>query len=539
MLSAFSRSRRSLSRSDRSGPTPPSRRPSAITAFPPSTTTRSSSPPKGTSGRSASTAASAQRLTTHPSEESRPAFSPDGKTIAFSAAYEGPTEVYTLPLEGGVPVRQTFDGADGAGGRVDAGRRGPLRHPPLLDAARTRSSRASTPRTGAARARSARPGERRHATTPSGRTLFFTRLAFQGSYTKRYQGGTAQNIWRFAGRRHGSRAAHRRLQGHEQEPDALERPRLLPVSDRDGHDEPVVDERDAAGTSGSTRGTTGFDAQSPSLSNGRIAYQLGADIRMFDIEAQPGPCRADPARLGLRPAARALGQDADGVGRHARTSPPPATASCSTRAASCSSRRRSRDGSSKPRATRRSATARARFFPDGKTLLTLGDASGEVEFWRVPANGVGEPRSSPATAKVLRWDGHPVARRHAASRTSTRTSSSGSTSVASKQQKQVAKSDEGGFADVHVVARRQVARLYVRRTRTRWRACICTSVETRADRRRSRPIGTTATRRSSARTASGSTSSRTATSCRSSAARGARASRSRSSTSRPRSSTSR
>ena len=32
----------------------------------------------------------------------------------------------------------------------------------------------------------------------TGRTLYFTRLAFQGSYTKRYQGGTAQNVWRCA-----------------------------------------------------------------------------------------------------------------------------------------------------------------------------------------------------------------------------------------------------------------------------------------------------------------------------------------------------
>ncbi|HYX24654.1 MAG TPA: hypothetical protein VFC23_10920, partial [Thermoanaerobaculia bacterium] len=39
----------------------------------------------------------ATRLTTHPAEESNPAISPDGRTIAFSAAYEGPTEVYTMP----------------------------------------------------------------------------------------------------------------------------------------------------------------------------------------------------------------------------------------------------------------------------------------------------------------------------------------------------------------------------------------------------------------------------------------------------------
>ncbi len=34
----------------------------------------------------------AQRLTTHAAEESRPAVSPDGKTLAYSAAYEGPAE---------------------------------------------------------------------------------------------------------------------------------------------------------------------------------------------------------------------------------------------------------------------------------------------------------------------------------------------------------------------------------------------------------------------------------------------------------------
>src|SRR5437870_488531 len=38
----------------------------------------------------------ARRLTTHLGEETRPAFSPDGKTIAFTASYEGPSEVYTI-----------------------------------------------------------------------------------------------------------------------------------------------------------------------------------------------------------------------------------------------------------------------------------------------------------------------------------------------------------------------------------------------------------------------------------------------------------
>jgi tricorn protease len=38
----------------------------------------------------------ARRLTTHPGEEMYPSISPDGKTLAFSATYEGPMEVYTM-----------------------------------------------------------------------------------------------------------------------------------------------------------------------------------------------------------------------------------------------------------------------------------------------------------------------------------------------------------------------------------------------------------------------------------------------------------
>src|SRR5512133_2504969 len=50
----------------------------------------------------------ARRLTSHPGEETHAAFSPDGKTIAFTANYEGPEEVYTMPAAGGLPARRTF-----------------------------------------------------------------------------------------------------------------------------------------------------------------------------------------------------------------------------------------------------------------------------------------------------------------------------------------------------------------------------------------------------------------------------------------------
>src|SRR3954468_6080297 len=53
----------------------------------------------------------AQRLTSNAGEESHAAISPDGQTLAFSASYEGPTEVYTMPLGGGPPTRRTYEGS--------------------------------------------------------------------------------------------------------------------------------------------------------------------------------------------------------------------------------------------------------------------------------------------------------------------------------------------------------------------------------------------------------------------------------------------
>ncbi len=53
------------------------------------------------------------RLTSFPGEEANPQFSPDGKMVAFSAAYDGNTDVYVVSIDGGQPQRLTWHpGAD-------------------------------------------------------------------------------------------------------------------------------------------------------------------------------------------------------------------------------------------------------------------------------------------------------------------------------------------------------------------------------------------------------------------------------------------
>ena len=49
----------------------------------------------------------ARRLTSGPGYSSFPHFSPDGAQVAFTSQYDGNTEVYAMPAEGGVPKRLT------------------------------------------------------------------------------------------------------------------------------------------------------------------------------------------------------------------------------------------------------------------------------------------------------------------------------------------------------------------------------------------------------------------------------------------------
>ena len=50
----------------------------------------------------------ARKLTNDTGYEMFARFSPDGKTVAFTAQYDGNTEVYTMPSEGGIPKRLTY-----------------------------------------------------------------------------------------------------------------------------------------------------------------------------------------------------------------------------------------------------------------------------------------------------------------------------------------------------------------------------------------------------------------------------------------------
>ena len=185
----------------------------------------------------------AMRLTSNVGDESLPAVSPDGKTLAFAGQYDGPTEVYTMPITGGsrAAAPSTAPTSPSSAGRPTAkSSSAPTPTPRCRRRASSRStsarkksppcanpSRSPRPPTASTTSRARRSSSRAcrsRAATPSA-----TRAAPPRTFGNTPT-GDAEAV-----------AAHRRLSRHEQKSHVVARPRLFSLRPR-RHHEPLVDE---------------------------------------------------------------------------------------------------------------------------------------------------------------------------------------------------------------------------------------------------------------------------------------------------------
>ena len=341
----------------------------------------------------------AERLTSNPGLETNAAISPDGRTVAFTGTYEGPADVYTMPMAGGLPTRRTFQGgATVVGWTPDGG---------VLYATRNYST---LPNTELAKLDTATDTPRlvplaqaaEGAYDPAGTTLFFTRQAFQGSHTRRYRGGTTQNLWRWTAGDAEARPLTADYAGTSKTP-MVWQGRVYFLSDRDG----TVNLWSMTPDGGDARQHThhdGWDIRGAALSDGRIVYQLGADLWLYTIAS--GDDHLVPITLA---------SDLDQTREHWVTSPleylTAAHLSPTGDRVVLTARGqafvapvgpgRLVEASRKPGARYRSA----RFAPDGRSVYALSDQTGETEWWRLPANGVGDAERLTSGAAVIRFDG--------------------------------------------------------------------------------------------------------------------------------------
>ena len=341
----------------------------------------------------------ARRLTTDAGMEDHAAISPDGTTVAFDAQYEGPTDVYTMPVDGALPERLTWDGNATVSGWTPDGRVliRTRRYSTLPDyelvAIAAHGNREVLPLAQAAEG----------SFTPNGRTLFFTRFPRQGSFTKRYKGGTAESIWRYTP---GSEAVDltKDYPGTSNTPMYWDG-RVYFLSDRDGVMNVYSMDADGRGLKQHTHQSV-FDVTSASFSDGRIVYQCGADLWLLDLKT---------GRNSVIPIT--LVSDFDQLRDHWVKKPldyltgvhiaPDGGAAVFTARGEVFTLPAVNGRIVKVAGDSHVRFRGARYLPDGKSIVALSTKTGETEFWKYPANGVGPPEQWTNDAKVLRWEGIP------------------------------------------------------------------------------------------------------------------------------------
>jgi len=222
--------------------------------------------------------------------------------------------------------------------------------------------------------------------------------------TKRYVGGTARKIWKFVDGAPEAEALTADYPGGSHNPMWWE-DRVYFITDRDGTmnlwsmDESGSDLRQHTHHSG-------WDVREAALHDGRIVYQSGADLWLYDIGADQTRVLAitlssdfDQLRerwvkkpmqyltsAHIHPKGESVVLTARGrvfvapakQGRRLRASPKPGV--------------RYRDGG---------------FMPDGENVLVLSDETGEFEFVTLPADGVGDEKALTDDGTILRFQGHP------------------------------------------------------------------------------------------------------------------------------------
>ncbi|MGX4641838.1 S41 family peptidase [Massilia sp. SYSU DXS3249] len=233
--------------------------------------------------RTSTAGGKATRLTTHPSAETHAAISHDGKFVAFAASYEGAQEAYVMPIEGGLPRRITFENGGvtvlgwTAQGEVlvsTENSTGPSKHRVVAALDPFKLARRVLPLADANDA----------VLDDAGRTVYFTRmgLSMTNDNVKSYRGGAHAQLWRFDLASKGEAQPLFKADQANNRRAMWWQGRLYFVSDAGGADNLWTSNPDGSDRRQLTQHKE-WDVRTASLGDGRIAYQLGADLRVFDI----------------------------------------------------------------------------------------------------------------------------------------------------------------------------------------------------------------------------------------------------------------
>ena len=136
-----------------------------------------------------------RRLTTDLGLESHPVFTPDGQTIAFSAQYDGNTDVYTIPVTGGAPKRLTSHPSPDTVRGITPDGKSVLFSSPRHVYSNRYQQLFTVPLTGGMPTQLPIPWGFEAAYSPDGKYIAYTPVRDATAQWKNYRGGTHSRIW--------------------------------------------------------------------------------------------------------------------------------------------------------------------------------------------------------------------------------------------------------------------------------------------------------------------------------------------------------